>query len=172
MDTLVPFTFTTIIGTVAIYGIVSPWIFKVCSVQQEASEGVLFFGGERIAIEIGKLLKAEGFRVLFIDSIYTNIARIKAANLESCFGNILSDDIQENLDLEGLGKLLAFTPNDEANSLAAIEFKHIFGRKNVFQLPSSLTEGSRAGGRVFANKDLSLERLEELALVLRDIAPT
>lgn len=162
MDTLVPYTFATIIVTVAIYGILSPHIFKLCRIQQIANEGVLFVGGGRAAIAIARLLNDEGFRVLIVDSNYSNIRRINAAGLESYHGNILSDSIQEDIDFEGLGKLVALTPNDEANSLATVEFRQIFGGKNVFQLSSPLTDNPKVAGRIFVNKDLTLERIEDL----------
>ena len=45
----------------------------------------------------------------------------------------------DKLDLSGLGKLLALTPNDEVNSLAALRFIRVFGRSNVYQLPPVTT---------------------------------
>ncbi len=162
MEAIAPYTFATIIGTVAIYGIFSPWIFKLCRVQQLANEGVMFAGGGPIATSIAKVLTELGFRTLTVDSQSFNIRRTKALGLEAYQGNILSDGIQEEVNLEGLGKLLAFTPNDEANSLATVEFRHIFGSNNVFQLSSARSGGSKAAGRVFATKDLTLEKLEDL----------
>ena len=42
-----------------------------------------------------------------------------------------------SLDLRGIGRLLAFTSNDEVNSLATARFARVFGRREVFQLTPS-----------------------------------
>lgn len=162
MEAIAPYTFATIIGTVAIYGIFSPWVFKLCRVQQSASEGVMFAGGGPIATSLAKVINELGFRTLTVDGQSFNIRRAKSHGLEAYHGNILSDGIQEEVDFDGLGKLLAFTPNDEANSLAAVEFKHIFGSDNVFQLSSTRSGGSKAVGRILAKQELTLEKFEDL----------
>jgi CPA1 family monovalent cation:H+ antiporter len=48
----------------------------------------------------------------------------------------LSRYVSEDLELFGLGKLLAVTPNFEVNTLACDEFRHQFGLANVYQLRS------------------------------------
>jgi len=42
--------------------------------------------------------------------------------------------VSEELELFGIGRLLAVTSNFEVNTLACQEFTHQFGRKNVYQL--------------------------------------
>ena len=162
VENIVPYTFATIIGTVALYGLLSPQLFRMLGVQQSDSQGVLFAGSGTIAIAIAKILKGEGFRTVFVDTNESNIRRIRAAGLESYLGSILSEGVQEEVDLEGIGNLLAFTGNDEANSLATVEFKHIFGAAHVYQIALSQPEGSVISGRIFADKDLTLEKMEVL----------
>ncbi len=50
------------------------------------------------------------------------------------YGSVLSDSIIEEIDLNGIGKLLALTSNNEVNSLASMHFSKIFGSDNVYQL--------------------------------------
>ncbi|MEJ2545515.1 MAG: hypothetical protein P8Y99_15740, partial [Calditrichaceae bacterium] len=47
----------------------------------------------------------------------------------------LSEDIIDELNLQGIGKMFALTPNDEVNALAALHFTELFGRAEVYQLP-------------------------------------
>ena len=56
------------------------------------------------------------------------------AGLSTYFGNVLSERAMEGLDLDGVGRFLALTNNDEINSLAVLQFTHIFGRSEVYQL--------------------------------------
>ena len=48
--------------------------------------------------------------------------------------SVLADEASHDLDLRGIGRLLAFTSNDEVNSLATARFSRVFGRREVFQL--------------------------------------
>lgn len=49
------------------------------------------------------------------------------------------------LDLDSVGRLLALTPNDEVNSLAAQRFAERFGRAQVFQLALKSEVPARGG---------------------------
>lgn len=162
VENIVPHTFATIIGSVLIYGMVSPVLFTMLGVQQSATEGVLFVGAGPIAVAIGKELQEIGFRVAFVDTNEWKIKRAQAAGLKAYRGSILSDGVQADIDMEGIGNLLAFTPNDEANSLAAVEFKHLFGSGHVFQVALAQTENSKVGGRLFGDSNLTLSKMEDL----------
>jgi CPA1 family monovalent cation:H+ antiporter len=48
--------------------------------------------------------------------------------------NILNEHVREDLDLTGIGRFLALTPNDEVNSLALRECKHLFDSSRLYQL--------------------------------------
>jgi len=50
------------------------------------------------------------------------------------FGNAFSAKILHGLRLEGIGKLLAMTSNDQINALACVHFVEVFGRGGVYQL--------------------------------------
>ncbi|MBX7143675.1 MAG: cation:proton antiporter [Oligoflexia bacterium] len=162
MQNILPYTFATIIGTVAFYALLTPLIFDLLGVRQQAAEGVLFMGGGRFAFALGKVLDKEGFKVAFVDSNESSIQRLRAAGMNCFHGNILSDSVQEEINFDGIGKLLACTSNDEANSLATVEFKHTFGSAQVYQLASTDADTSRIGGRTFCCKDLTFENVEEL----------
>ena len=54
--------------------------------------------------------------------------------LDAVCANILNEHVIEDLPLTGIGRLLAMTQNDEVNSLAVRECRHIFERSQVFQL--------------------------------------
>ena len=43
--------------------------------------------------------------------------------------SVLSDYVQEELDLSGIGRVLAVTPNDEVNALTMQDFSSIFDAK-------------------------------------------
>lgn len=49
----------------------------------------------------------------------------------------------DELDLWGIGRLLALTSNDEVNSLAALHFSDVFGRAEVYRLSPKGEQSSR-----------------------------
>ncbi len=131
---LVPVTFLVIIGTVVIYGMSSSWVAQKLGLARNNPQGVLVLGAHEWARLIAKKLQEEGIKIIMIDSNSVNIALAQKEGLDAYEENILNQDIEENIDLDGIGRLITLTANDEANSLAVLHFRDIFGRAEVYQL--------------------------------------
>lgn len=165
-DQLVPIVFTVIISTVTIYGLPASWIARKLKVAKPVPNGVLIVGAQEWSIKIAKVIQDEGFKVLVADSNRRNISKAKREGLKTYHGNILSEYALEEVDLDGIGRMLSLTSNDEVNSLAALRFGEIFGRSNVYQLSNSsgLTdekaETNVLMGRILFNKDMNFKRFE------------
>ncbi len=134
-ERLVPVTFLVIVGTVAVYGLSAPTIARVMGLATPNPQGMLFVGAAPWVREVARLLVKENVLVILVDSNWVNVTASRRAGLASHHVNILSDQTIEDLDLNGVGRLLALTPNDEVNTLAALRFQDVFGRSGVFQLP-------------------------------------
>src|SRR5690606_14964433 len=83
--------------------------------------------------------------------------------------NILSDYVEEEIDFSRIGQLVAATPNDEVNSLAAREYNHIFGSANIWQVAPTDDDAhhtksvsSRMRGRILFPDRPKYRRLENL----------
>ncbi len=133
---LVPLTFVVIVGTVSLYGIIAAPVARWLGLAARNPQGVLFIGAQPWVIEIAGLLREAGVDVMLIDRDAANVARARMAGLPASATDALSRYVSEDLDLFGLGKLLAVTPNFELNTLACDEFRHEFGLANVYQLRS------------------------------------
>ena len=48
--------------------------------------------------------------------------------------SVLTEEAAHDLDLRGIGRILAMTSNDEVNALATTRFSRHFGRRETFQL--------------------------------------
>lgn len=131
---LTAYAFLTIIGTVLIYGLTAPYLARRLELVSSGPSGVLILGAHPLAQEIGLALLEEGFPTLLIDSNRTNIQGARLAGLKTHYGNVLSDDTIEQLDLSGIDKFIAMTPNDEVNTLAAVRMSEIFEARNVYQV--------------------------------------
>jgi hypothetical protein len=141
----------------------------VLEVSASPAQGVLFLGAHRPAREIAKALRDSDIPVLLVDTDYLQAREARMDHLPVYYGNLLAEHAEENLDLDGLGKLLAITPNDGANSLASIHLAELFGRSETYQLAPE--EASLPGidttvpihlrGRTLFARDTSFSELEK-----------
>jgi NhaP-type Na+/H+ or K+/H+ antiporter len=132
---LVDITFLVITASVTVYGITAYPLAKYLGIARPYPQGILILGAHGWARAIAKFLHEEGFLVAVVDSNWSNVAAARQQGLQGYYENILQEEVQENIDFDGMGKLLALTPNDEVNSLAALHFVEYFGRSHVYQLP-------------------------------------
>jgi NhaP-type Na+/H+ or K+/H+ antiporter len=132
---LVPLTFMVITATVAVYGLTASPVARWLKVARPNPQGVLFAGAHTWAREIAEVLKKEGIEVALVDSNWENITEARSAGCRAQYASILAENLLYDLPLDGIGRLIALTPNDEVNSLAALHFVDIFGRSEVYQLP-------------------------------------
>lgn len=141
-ERLISITFLVIIGTVTIYGLTSGPLARLLKVAQPHPQGLLIVGAPSWARKIASLLKAEGTQVLLVDTNLENVEAAKAEGLVAYYGSILSEHILDEIELGGIGRLIALTANDEVNSLACLRFATIFGRAEVYQLPLKSWNGA------------------------------
>lgn len=173
---LVPIVFIVIISTVTIYGLPASWVAKKLGVAKPVPNGVLILGARDWSLAIGKKIQSEGFKVLMADANLNNALRSRSENLDTYHGNILSEFALEEIDLDGIGQLFAFTPNDEVNSLAALRFGEIFGRSHVYQLPSNTQQdetdkevSDHLSGRILFSEAYNFNRLSEKISTTEDL---
>ena len=129
-------TFLIIVATVSLYGMTAKTVARWLDLAQENPQGFLILGAHDWGIQLAETLRQQGFQVLVVDTNWRNIRRARMLGLRTHYGNILSEYSLDDLELEGIGHLLALTPNDEANSLACVRFIEVFGRASVYQLVS------------------------------------
>lgn len=140
---LVPITFTVIIITVIFSGWASLPLSRALGVANPDPQGFLILGISDWSIELAKELMKNGVRVLMVDNNYRKITKAQNAGVEAMQCNILSSAALDRLDLTGIGRLLALTPNDEINALAALRFAPVLGRDNVYQLTPERLVGKK-----------------------------
>ncbi len=140
---IVQITFFTIIATVSIYGLTAAPIARALGISQSSPQGVLILGAHSWAREIAEVLIKEKIRVVMVDSNWQNVTAARMRGISVHYGGVLSERVLDEIDLYGLSRLLALTSNDEANSLAAIHFRDLFGRRDVYQLAPSAQNVSR-----------------------------
>ncbi|MHB0957772.1 MAG: cation:proton antiporter [Pirellulaceae bacterium] len=165
---LVPITFLVIVGTVSVYGLLAAPLARRLGLANPNPQGILFVGAEPWVHPIAAAVLSEGIAVRLVDTNYTNVAAAKMSGLPAECASILAEQTREELELSGIGRLLAVTGNDEVNMLATREFVPLFGRAQVYALPPARTgTGRRASGavhlrgRTLFGEELHHERLAD-----------
>lgn len=136
-DRLVPIMFLVIAGTVAIYGLIGRPLALRLGLAAKNPNGFVLIGAHRFARSLAHEIQKADLPVLLVD---TNVALVQKARKEGLpvyHGSVLSDRADEDLELPGIGNMLALTANDEVNALSARRFLHDFGRQNLYQVSPS-----------------------------------
>ena len=164
-------TFLVIVGTVAIYGLTAGPLARWLQIAESDPQGVLFAGAGQVVRAVATALKDEGYQVLLVDTNQHHIATARMAGLPTCWANVTSAYALEEINLGGIGRLLAMTPNDEVNALAAQEFAEFFGSASVYQLPPRTGDTVRQQrmapgrmGRLLFGPDVAFSRLTQRML--------
>lgn len=168
-DQLDTVTFLVIVGTVAIYGLTASPLAKRLGLAEDKTHGVLIAGSDAWTRDFAKELKESGVPVLLVDTNFAKITNARLSGLDAVCGNILNEHVRDELNLTGIGQMMAMTPNDEVNSLAIREFRTMFDRAHLYQLSFNtdnqhhrrgLTENLK--GRTLFDKSLTHSRLKQL----------
>jgi len=165
---LVPVTFLVIVGTVTVYGLTAAPLARWLKIADPDPQGILFAGAAPFVQAIAEAVQKAGFDVLLIDTNHRNIAAARMSGLPTCWANVLSEYVREEIDLGGIGRLAAMTPNDVVNALAAQQFSEFFGRAGVYQLAPKTAEADRRDpvsadrlGRVMFGPEVGYGRLAQ-----------
>ena len=133
---LAPVTFLVILATVTMCGLGAGPLARRLGLADANPQGILFAGASKWVREVALALRKFNVRVLLVDTSFVNVTAARMEGLDAIVGNILSEQVQEEQNLAGIGSFLAVTPSDEVNTLATLEYMHIFSRAAVYQLPS------------------------------------
>lgn len=134
---LVPLTFSVIIGTVVLQSLTARFIATKLGVTEPESRGFLIIGANLVARKIGKALQQAGFRVLLVDNSWEKISKARLEGLKTYYGEPVSEHADRNLDLVGIGKMLALSPRRAVNTLACMHYRMELGSDAVFAIQSA-----------------------------------
>jgi len=167
---IAPMTFLVIVGTVLVQGGTAKWVAEKLGVREADPQGFLIMGSNFLGRGLAKALTDENFVVRMVDSNWERARLARMEGIDTLHGNILSEFTESQLDLGGIGYLLALTRNDAANALACQHLSEEFGSSNVFQLsPETTTTSNVEGapsrgqtGRLFGKPDVTYEMLIQM----------
>jgi NhaP-type Na+/H+ or K+/H+ antiporter len=167
-EVIVPVIFLVIIGTIVVYGFLAGPIARRLGLAESRANGVLIVGAHSTARGLAKQLSDLDVTTMLVDTDPYNVTRSVALGLPARRLSVLTEEATHELDLRGIGRILALTSNDEVNALATSRFSRQFGRRETFQLAPS--EKRRSGslpeellGRIIGIDGLDYGTLDERA---------
>jgi NhaP-type Na+/H+ or K+/H+ antiporter len=136
--------FLTIAVTVLVEGGWATPLAHLLGVAAKRPGGALILGVNRWSLELAAALRAQGLMVSFVDSnpIKCEVARERGFPVKHI--DATDPHVWEDLDLTGVGRLVAMTPNEAVNTLACDAGRRFFGEQYVLQVA---TKPTRQGNR-------------------------
>lgn len=176
IELLVPETFVVIGATAFIYGMTAPWLARALGIAEADPQGLLILGAGPVERRIATALSEAGVDVLLAATSRAHEYEARMSGLPTHFGDLLSEEAVEELDLRGIGRVLAINQNHEFNSLAALHFREDFGRGNVYQLHPGASEdatGTEATpGRPLFGPEATYDGLAERLIAGEEVRTT
>ena len=118
---LAPVTFLVILATVACYGLAAAPLARALAGWPMPTRRESCSRARIPGCGLALTVKNCGFPVVLVDTNFRNVSEARMAGLTAECARILSEHVQEEIDLSGIGRLVALTPNDEVNALAIRE---------------------------------------------------
>jgi NhaP-type Na+/H+ or K+/H+ antiporter len=131
---ITPLVFMIVLGTVLLNATTARPFAKLFRVFLKKSTGILIVGASEVSQLIGEYLMKNDRHVVLIDSNITNIANAREKGLEAINTNIYSENLQDNIELNDMGFLMALTGSPDINKYSIDKFKDQFGENGSFRL--------------------------------------
>lgn len=131
---ITPLVFMIVLGTVLLNATTARLVAKLVGVFLTKSSGILIIGASKVSRLLAHYLVNNGRHVVLIDSNQNNIDKAKELGLEAFSANIYSETLNDNIELNDVGYLMAMTGNSEINKYAINKFSEQFGENGAFRL--------------------------------------
>ena len=133
---ITPLVFMIVLGTVLLNATTARLFARISGVFLSKSEGILIIGASRVSRIVAQYLVDNGRHVVLVDSNQNNVSEAEKMGIEAHTENIYSETLQDNVEFNDIGYLLALTGNADINRYAVEKFGAQFGENGSFRLAS------------------------------------
>ena len=133
---ITPLVFIIVLGTVLLNATTARLFARISGVFLSKSEGILIIGASRVSRLVAQYLIDNGRHVVLVDSNQNNVSEAEKMGIEAHTENIYSETLQDNVEFNDIGYLLALTGNADINRYAVEKFGAQFGENGSFRLAS------------------------------------
>jgi NhaP-type Na+/H+ or K+/H+ antiporter len=114
---IVPLTFVVIIGTVVVHSLTAGALARWLGLSSRGEQGVLITSSSKVGLLLGEALRANDIKVLVADTYRDGLHEARMSDMQTFYGNPLSEHADRYMDLTGYNWLWAVSPNAEANAI-------------------------------------------------------
>ena len=132
-ELLTALTFALVFATVVLHGFTIGPLAKKLNLTTTDESGILIVGGSRFAAEFAKSVKETGNEVLIIDRTWAGLTHARNLGLNSFVGDILTEQLDYELDLTPYRFMLAMSKIDTYNAHVCEDFVPNLGRDHLYQ---------------------------------------
>ncbi len=133
-DKLIALAFAMVFATVTLHGFTISPLAKALGLASRDSPGVLIVGASPFSIALATKLKEMEIAVMVADTSWRRLKPARLADVQTYYGEILSEVTEHHLDLNRFGYLLALGGNESHNALVATDLAPELGRAAIFQV--------------------------------------
>ena len=133
---ITPLVFMIVLGTVLLNATTARFFAKTVGVFLTKSDGILIVGASKVSRLLAQYLDNNGRNVVVIDSNQTNIEKAREMGLEAITTDIYTNTLNDNIELNDVGYLMALTGSSDINKYAINKFGKQFGENGSFRLVS------------------------------------
>ncbi len=166
-ELLVPLVFAMVLATVVLHGFSLPWLARRLGLGGAGEGSLLIVGASNWSLDLARTLQKADVPVVLSDSYPRPLRPAQRAGIPTYEGEILAGDVHEELDVGGIGYVLAATRDDPYNALVCAHFAAELGHERTLQLPLHGADHTDPGaldpearGRIAFPEDLTFEDLE------------
>jgi NhaP-type Na+/H+ or K+/H+ antiporter/mannitol/fructose-specific phosphotransferase system IIA component (Ntr-type) len=149
-DFLETFVYSVIFTTVILQGFSAGPLAWLLRIKEPTPEGWLIVGAHPLARAVARFLRdVRKVPVALIDGNRKAVLEAQGDGLTAIFGDAReSDELEDRQELQGIGRLLAFTDNEDLNELLCKKWESRFKKKNVYRWASTNSDSDSSTGAV------------------------
>ncbi|MDH6594130.1 transcriptional regulator with XRE-family HTH domain [Variovorax sp. TBS-050B] len=144
-EKLLPTTFLIVMATVLCHGLSLGRIARRLGLAAGRETGLLIVGASPWTCALARMLQRLQIEVLVVDRQYEALKRARMQGIEVFYGEFLSEQTEESLEVQHLSYLLCATENDSYNALVCKAQGRRMGHHRTFQLAAGRGSGQAAG---------------------------
>ena len=137
-------SFSLILMTVIFESLTARLAAKVLGQYIPEPTGILIVGANPFSIALAKALSEHNIKVLMMSKEWHCLVKARHAGIETIYGDALSKETTDRLDLTPYGYLLATTGHHEYNVLVCLHYKDNFESRHVSTLIADSENSDKA----------------------------
>ena len=144
------FVYSVIFVTVVLQGFSAGPLASLLRVLEKPAQGWIIVGAHALGRAFASFLRdVRGVPVILVDGNRKAVLEAQQEGHAALMADAReTDELEERDELQGIGRLLAFTDNEDLNELLCKKWEPTFGKQNVFRWSDTKSESERATGHV------------------------